>query len=364
MLSEITLLSAAQRIDFDWDEVNPEKVYGRYQVLSHTDDQAVVLIASPHDAYVFFDTITHVHREDLEHFRLRPYRDWFVGAFTLPRGLVMSAGLIPAGKPISTEREQWIKHIETATALDQESERVGNLTCLRVPASGEVPAAPYPVRKPQHHTLFDIAAPDGHRFSVEAWADITGGPSLLLLTDGNRYVNSYPFAPQCSTAYFSTTNAQDRGTLLCNAAVLEPFLADQLLPWLHGLGVNMRPADTAIAGASFGGLAAARTVRRRPDLVENAIVQSASFWFDPEELAAWQKPLAGPPRRIFHEIGTLETALSSSTPTKKDSMGSVNQEFARCLQSPHQVSRQFVGGHDYAPWREGVIAGIQHLKLR
>ncbi|NTS21754.1 hypothetical protein HT105_23055, partial [Bacteroides fragilis] len=82
------------------------------------------------------------------------------------------------------------------------------------------------------------------------------------------------------------------------------------------------------AGASFGGLAAARTVRRRPDLVENAIVQSASFWFDPEELAAWQKPLAGPPRRIFHEIGTLETALSSSTPTKKDSMGSVNQEFA------------------------------------
>jgi enterochelin esterase-like enzyme len=100
--------------------------------------------------------------------------------------------------------------------------------------------------------------------------------------------------------------------LTCNNAFAE-FLATEIVPWARSTySAGASPADTVIAGSSYGGLSAVCTALRRPDIFGNVLSQSGSFWWrpagDPE--GEWvireyaQKPKAN--IRFYLTVGLLE----------------------------------------------------------
>ena len=73
--------------------------------------------------------------------------------------------------------------------------------------------------------------------------------------------------------------AGEREELACDPRFVD-FLTDELLPWARGRWpVTTYPERTAIAGQSLGGLNAAYSAHRRPDVFGAVISQSGSFWW-------------------------------------------------------------------------------------
>ncbi|MEU5778997.1 enterochelin esterase [Streptomyces venezuelae] len=168
------------------------------------------------------------------------------------------------------------------------------------------------------------------------------------------------------------------------------FLADEVLPWAAGrLSLAPRPARTAVAGQSLGGLTSLYAVLRRPDRFGAALAQSPSLWWRPglphgvpklapadetpwlaERFAADAANGADaadtavgadatgasgtpcPPLRVHLDVGLHEGSMV---------------DHSRCMYETlaargHLVSlREYNGGHDYACWRGGIAEGLVNL---
>lgn len=143
-------------------------------------------------------------------------------------------------------------------------------------------------------------------------------------------------------------------------------LADELLPQVAArLGIRPDPARTVLAGASYGGLAAATVAMRRPDAFGNVLSMSGSFWWAPEEGAGDGMPWVAQqvarserlPIRFFLAAGLFETG-------RGDSAGIL--ETSRILRDMLRIKgyaadwREYAGGHDDLVWRgtfaDGMIA--------
>ncbi|MFI1678504.1 enterochelin esterase [Streptomyces sp. NPDC020607] len=148
------------------------------------------------------------------------------------------------------------------------------------------------------------------------------------------------------------------------------FLADEVLPWAaERLSLTLKPARTAVAGQSLGGLTSLYAALRRADRFGAVLAQSPSLWWRPglphgvpklspadetpwlvERFATDTPPR--PPLRVHLDVGLHEGAMV---------------DHSRCMYETlaargHLVSlREYNGGHDYACWRGGIAEGLVNL---
>ena len=136
------------------------------------------------------------------------------------------------------------------------------------------------------------------------------------------------------------------------------FLADELLPALREAG--LRPSRVIAGGASRRGLSAAIAGLARPDVIDDVISLSGSFYWAPDEEAPlWltrDLPQPGQEAARFHlAAGVLETVRT--TDNRGHVMLEANRAMAQALTAAgYEVElRLYPGGHDAAGWR-GALA--------
>ncbi len=126
-------------------------------------------------------------------------------------------------------------------------------------------------------------------------------------------------------------------------------------------GLRWDPSHVVLAGQSYGGLAAASLVLRRPELATRGIAQSGSYWFAGSgesrtgrgELLRWIADAPAPVGRLVVQAGSEE-----------GEMAALSAELAAVLAAHGALvgHRTYPGGHDYAWWRHGLSDGLDLLE--
>ncbi len=214
--------------------------------------------------------------------------------------------------------------------------------------------------------------PEGYR----AGAD---GNCLLVLFDGEKYIDEVG-APRIldhliaagkipSTAAIligNPSSATRSAELPCNPEFAR-FLAEELMPWADEQGVKVEPSKTVVAGASFGGLAAAYAGLKHPELFGNVYSQSGSFWWspgakpgsrqtNPEWLTRQFVDAPVQPVKFHLEAGFFEdhgdTSILRSTRHLRDVLK------AKGYTVQHN---EYASGHGYFYWRYTLPNGLIQL---
>jgi len=125
-------------------------------------------------------------------------------------------------------------------------------------------------------------------------------------------------------------------------------------------------ARVIVAGQSYGGLAAGGLLLDAPDLVDAAVLQSGSFWFD---------EAADARARDFDVSGTMVQQLRAGAFSgggrravvqvggDEGHMIERSRDFASAATAAGFAAQLQVwpGGHDYAWYRHGLLTGLDHL---
>jgi iron(III)-enterobactin esterase len=207
------------------------------------------------------------------------------------------------------------------------------------------------------------------------WIYTTGEASLhsrplALLLDGQFWAESMPvWSPlarltregQLPPAVYVLIDAIDTAhrsaELPCNTDFWQA-LQSELLPLIQRIApFSERPERTAVAGQSFGGLAAMFAGLSWPQRFGCVLSQSGSYWWPTrgnrqggvilEKLSRGELSPHG--LRIWLEAGRREPIIFEA-----------NQALLQQLQHPQQAVfwRQVDGGHDALCWRGGLTAGL------
>ncbi|GGY89561.1 enterochelin esterase [Pseudoduganella plicata] len=312
--------------------------------------------------------------------------DVWVWRTTLPADWRGSYFLLPVqgGQEAPTERRAvrawWIDLMTRQACADPFN---------RLPAHGTgwgVPLSPLLLPQAPVHPAWQVpAAADGmtcrrwHSTRLDVARDvwvIRTGPvhvplPLVVLLDGQYWAREMPVAgalhamtaqgalPPAVYVLIDAVSPERRGVEMpCNEAF---WLAvqEELLPWVQPF--ERSPADTVVAGQSYGGLAALYAALRFPDCFGCVLSQSGSFWWpDPARtegegwLAEQVNGGLGNDARIVAllEVGCYETEMTG-----------VNGAMAAALaRAGHTVHYTVVrGGHDPLCWRDGLLDGLARL---
>jgi enterochelin esterase family protein len=136
--------------------------------------------------------------------------------------------------------------------------------------------------------------------------------------------------------------------------------ARELVPWMRThYRATTAPGQTIIAGSSRGGLTAASTALKHPDVFGNVISQSGSFWWTPANDSApdWMARevarLGRLPVNFFIEVGAMEIPPQLDTNRRvRDALRANGYDV---------VYREFNGNHTYLQWRGGIADGLMAL---
>lgn len=228
-------------------------------------------------------------------------------------------------------------------------------------------------RRLQDSRLVDVYTPPGYSESAAAY-------SLLLLFDGQWYLARARAAtildnllaagkiPPLVTVFIGNgpQNARSR-QLPCNPDFVA-FLAEELLPWVRErCHVTDDPARRIIAGASYGGLAAAYAALAHPDLFGNVLAQSGSFWWHPPQAGGQRgnyiaslllrQPLL--PLRFYLDAGSDELDFCGSG---RSILAASRHLRDVLLAKGYPVAYQeFSGGHGFLSWRGTLADGLIQL---
>jgi enterochelin esterase-like enzyme len=127
------------------------------------------------------------------------------------------------------------------------------------------------------------------------YEDSSKAYGILVVFDGGAYRSVVPthrildnltadglISPLIGVYVDNATPTSRNTELPCNAR-FATFLRDELIPWLHAeYRVSEDPTASAVAGSSFGGLAAMWIAHELPEVFGNVISQAGSFWWGPE----------------------------------------------------------------------------------
>ena len=197
---------------------------------------------------------------------------------------------------------------------------------------------------------------------------------LLLLFDGSAYIQLVPTPtimdnllsegkiPPLVVVLPDSLSQETRSRELPCYPPHVDYLTQELIPWVHEhYHVTSDPAQTIIAGSSYGGLAAAFTALNAPAIFGNVLSQSGAFWWGqkqqedpgPEWLSRQFAQSEKLPLRLYMDVGLLERS-------PKNDMVGTNRRLRDVLRkkgySVHYS--EYAGGHDYICWRGSLSDGL------
>jgi enterochelin esterase family protein len=213
---------------------------------------------------------------------------------------------------------------------------------------------------------FDPAAPDTVLlilFDGPAYQrDLAPVPLIL-----DRLIAAGRLPPVVALLIDPIDNDQRGRDLTCNPDFTDA-LADELVPQIAArLGLAPDRARTVIAGSSYGGLASAFAVRRRPEVFGNAVVLSGSFWWAPEGEEGQGMPYMSslwaegplPDVRLWMSAGTYEAGREPGAVSILETTRHLRDVLR--IRGADVTYRQYSGGHDYLVWRGALAEGLLHL---
>lgn len=211
------------------------------------------------------------------------------------------------------------------------------------------------------------------------------GQALVVLFDGETYASLVPTPvildnlvaagrlPPLAAILISNPSEASRSAELPPSADFARFLAEELMPWAKARGVSAPAARTVIAGASYGGLAAAWAGFKHPELFGNVYSQSGSFWWTPgweragrfaqgESAAEWlTRRFAESPRlplRFQLEAGLFETGRPGQAGILESTRHLRDVLRAKGYPVGH---REYAAAHGYEHWRVSLADGLVAL---
>lgn len=207
------------------------------------------------------------------------------------------------------------------------------------------------------------------------WQPGASGNALLVLFDGDTYQKEVPTPvildnliaagelPPMAAILISNPSRQARGDELPPNPAFARFLATELMPWARNQGVAAAPARTVVAGASYGGLAAAYAGLQHPEWFGNVYSQSGSFWWgapgqEPSSLTRDYVLAPVRPVRFYLEAGLFEGNRTGQVGILESTRHLRDVLRAKGYAVQH---REYAAGHDYLHWRGTLATGLTSL---
>jgi enterochelin esterase family protein len=160
--------------------------------------------------------------------------------------------------------------------------------------------------------------------------------------------------PALTTVAVESVRGGTRHEGLTHPDLFEPFLVDELVPWLRARSDVGR---VVLAGQSLGGLTVAWTALRHPGLFGRVVTSSMAAWWPgdgrgglsgAQVVQAYGR--ADPePIRFFMEVGSRERELLASVRAYRDVLAGQGYDVRY---------REYEGGHDIACWLGGLADGL------
>lgn len=345
---------------------------------------------------LFIDTLTHFHRNRLDHYALKrfvPFDDngetiWHIGAFEIPKGMTSMVGIINIpqkafadGKQPGEDRKDYkslLNAVEPAWS-DGEILEIGTGRLSPLLDAGNSHAD---VKVLQSEEITDSKNIRYNKFAeildggLDGWLYLPETQlikDVLIVTDGHVYVEGVKLlnhlnAIDTAVLFVAPSESEQRPDLLGEIDVLATALRECLLPWAASITTQQNKlwpetAETrTIAGGSLGGYAAAGIALQHPEIAHKAIVQSAAFWWPDHKydlLNSWDRHTATPDRVkrfIFHEYGKYDIHLYS----ENAKFGEIIEKQTNTVSS----TREYNGGHDYLSWRQGITEGHRWIRAQ
>jgi enterochelin esterase family protein len=209
--------------------------------------------------------------------------------------------------------------------------------------------------------------------------DSPEGYPLLVLLDGWGYLKLVPTTtildnliaagriPPTVAVLLDSVSLETR---MQELILYEPFneaLVTEFVPWIRArYRVTSDPGQTAIGGASAGGLAAAYAAFEHPETFGNVLSQSGAFRFMPkgekeyEWLARQVAEREKRPLTFYLDAGILETR-SLRPQGDGPNLIVANRHIRNVLRARGYTVHyaEFAGGHDYISWRGTLSDGLQ-----
>jgi enterochelin esterase-like enzyme len=193
----------------------------------------------------------------------------------------------------------------------------------------------------------------------ESYQSLIPTPTILDNLINNRDV------PPVLAVFVANPGATRDGDLSCNP-VWSAFVATEVVPWIDAHYQTTHAARKRIvAGYSLGGLAAACTALRYPNVFGGVIAQSGSFFRAPagEEPEWVARHLARDPRRPIQFALTIGRYETAAIPSRDPSMLTANRHLRDILVAKgYDVDYQELSsGHEHVAWR--AVLGSQLKKM-
>jgi len=201
----------------------------------------------------------------------------------------------------------------------------------------------------------------------------TGRPyRLLVLFDGRQYAHVIPTPTildnMIADGAIPPTVAvmidqRERVRELYLNPPFSDFVAKELMPWVRArYHVTRSPREAVVGGLSLGGVAAAYTAMRHPEVFGGVLSQSGAFQYgheDPASLVRSFVKRARLPIRFYLEAGLMEV---NETP----SLLHENRRLRDVLEAKgYKVTySEFNGRHDAVCWRGSLSRGLIALLSR
>ncbi|PQO29014.1 esterase family protein [Blastopirellula marina] len=207
------------------------------------------------------------------------------------------------------------------------------------------------------------------------------GNGLAVFFDGDVYLNEVGIdvildnliaageIRPTAAILISNPSPQSRSSELpCNPKFAQ-FIAAEVMPWAKEQGLTADRRHTVVAGASYGGLAAAYLGLRHPELFGSVYSQSGSFWWAPNALNAppSQRPAEWLTREYVtsphHEVKYLLEAGSFEANDRIGSILTTTKHLRDVLEAKgfDVQFREFPGGHGFFYWRYNLPQGLIDL---
>lgn len=145
------------------------------------------------------------------------------------------------------------------------------------------------------------------------------------------------------------------------------FVARELVPWARETyNITDEPARCIVAGASYGGLAAAYIGLLHAELFGNVLSLSGSFYWTPRDSAEYlwlPRQYAATdrlPLRFYLDLGELEKIVFVGEGISEGSATQYMREALLAKGYPLHYA-EFSGGHDPIGWRGTIPNGLRYL---